>query len=112
VNSVWDYDRDEFIEDHLLQFDSVAMDSTYIDPKLEKQGWKLKQINKQFFRYRTTCRKCLNEIAFAREVWGDIDRERRAKDSNAKKPDDFYSTLVGAEGDGGSEDNFWKNFSE
>lgn len=96
-----------------LELDSIPMDTNVMGSKLERQGWKYMLIDGQHFRVRPACGACINILTEARDVWKQIDRERKAKDSTAVQPDNYYQVMVGAETDsGGSDKSFWNNFQD
>jgi hypothetical protein len=94
-----------------LTFDSLPMQDDNLDPVLFRAGWRHTEINEHHIRFRIMCRDCLNKLEVARDVWKEIDKERKNLDADAKQPDPFYAQLVGAEKSEGDQD-YWKLFNE
>lgn len=93
-----------------LTLDTFPMDEGQeLGDSLKRQGWKSDEINGVRFRYRMTCRQCLNDLEMGREAWQEIDKERKRLDADSVPQDPYYSQLVGAEESGG---DFWKNFTD
>jgi hypothetical protein len=100
----------KFIPVSNLTLDSIPMKDSVVEPKLAKLGWRHIETLQKHFRFRVTCRACHGLFQDAREVWRAIDKERKAKDSDAPTDDSFYGTLVGAEGEGDS--SYYRNFTD
>jgi hypothetical protein len=89
------------------------MKSSLMEDRFIAAGWRHEEIDQQHFRIRPTCRECLVKETEAREVWGQIEKERKAADSFTKGKDEYMSMLVGAEADtSADESDYWKSFTE